>query len=109
MGRMTIKKRAKKKRLPYDAEMNDMREWQDNMYNPGYYVGTGKIPYPLKNLARHPKLKLAYFLWILIPIGAALFFVDFTWYNVVPVVLVLTALVLIIWDSRRIMKKKNKS
>jgi hypothetical protein len=110
MGRMTIKrKNVKKVRVPYDAELNDIREWQDNMYNPGHYIGTGKLPYPLKNMVKNPKLKLAYILYFLIPLGIALFFMDFKWYNVVPIVLVTAVVAFIIWDSSRIIKKKYKS
>jgi hypothetical protein len=110
MSRIAIKSKTKikKVRVPYDAELNEIREWQDNMYNPGHYIGTGKVPYPLKNLARHPKLKLAYLLYILLPITIGLFFMDLVWYQVIPVILVISTIILIIWDSKRIIKKKYK-
>jgi hypothetical protein len=107
MGRMTIKRKKKKLRVPYDAELNDLREWQDNMYNPGHYVGTGKVPYPLKNLARRPKLKLAYFLYFLTPFVLGIFFMDLAWYNIAPIVLVIAVIGFIIWDSSRVIKKKH--
>ncbi|MDF2591784.1 MAG: hypothetical protein K0S75_1250 [Clostridia bacterium] len=108
MSRIGIKSKTKikKVKVPYDAELNDMREWQENMYNPGHYVGTGKVPYPLKQLARRPKIKLAYLLYILLPIFIVLFFMDLVWYNVIPVMVILFLIAFIIYDSKRILKKK---
>ena len=110
MSRIGIKSKTKikKVKVPYDAEFNDMREWQENMYNPGHYIGTGKVPYPLKQLARRPKLKRAYLLYILLPIIFGLFCIDLVWYNVIPIIFVILAIVFIIYDSKRILKKKYR-
>lgn len=110
MSRIGIKSKTKikKVKIPYDAELNDMREWQENMYNPGHYIGTGKVPYPLKQLAHRPKFKLAYLLYVFFPIVLGLFFIELVWYQVVPIILVISVIVFIIYDSKRILKKKYK-
>lgn len=110
MSRIGIKSKNKRKvvRVPYDAELNDIREWQDNMYNPGHYIGTGKLPYPLKNLTRSPKLKWAYLLYLILPIIIGLFFIKLIWYQVIPIILFVSVIIFIIWDSNRIIKKKYK-
>lgn len=69
MGRMTIKKKGKKKiKVPYDQELNEMKEWQDHQYVPGYYIDKGRLPYPLRRLSSRPRLKKLYLLFILCPL-----------------------------------------
>jgi len=109
LGRKTIKSKARKKiKVPYDAELNDLREWQDNMYNPGHYIGTGKVSYPLKNIARQPKLKWAFLAFYIIPAVIAFFFVESQWHMIGPGILILAVIVYIIWDSKRVINKKHK-
>ncbi len=38
----------------FEDQLEEIKEWQDNMYNPGHYIGTGKIPYPLKSIFKYP-------------------------------------------------------
>lgn len=42
----------------FENNLSDLKEWQDNQYNPGYYVGTGKVATPTRNLGKHPVLLL---------------------------------------------------
>lgn len=108
MSRFRIKTPKKKLKSSYNNELQELKEWQDNLYNPGHYIGTGRLPYSLKNIARRPKLKLAYLIYCAAPIAIALFFTDLAWYQVIPALLVIAVIVFIIWDSRRILKKKYK-
>ncbi|SHF86749.1 hypothetical protein SAMN02746089_02688 [Caldanaerobius fijiensis DSM 17918] len=39
-------------------QLDELEEWQNNAFNPGYYVGNGKIPLPVKNLRKFPILLL---------------------------------------------------
>lgn len=39
---------------PLEKQLEDINEWQKNSTNPGYYVGTGKVPVPMKNLLKSP-------------------------------------------------------
>ncbi|HOJ12710.1 MAG TPA: hypothetical protein PK733_19265 [Clostridiales bacterium] len=43
-----------------EKNIADLKEWQDNQYNPGYYVGTGRIPRPLKSLSRYPVILIIF-------------------------------------------------
>lgn len=38
----------------FEKQLEDIKEWQKNQNNPGYYVGSGKVPLPLKNLFKSP-------------------------------------------------------
>jgi hypothetical protein len=47
-----------KERNIFQKDMDDLREWQENQYNPGYYIGTGRTKMPLANLTSQPLLLL---------------------------------------------------
>jgi hypothetical protein len=38
----------------FEKELDEIREWQDNQFNPGHYIGTGRVPRPLSSLSKHP-------------------------------------------------------
>lgn len=38
----------------FDKEIEELKEWQDNQFNPGYYIGTGRVPKPISSLSKHP-------------------------------------------------------
>ncbi|SDL06141.1 hypothetical protein [Natronincola ferrireducens] len=40
----------------FQKDMEDLNEWQQNQYNPGHYIGTGRIQRPILNLAKYPVL-----------------------------------------------------
>lgn len=40
---------------PLENQIEELKEWQENAYNPGYYIGSGKAPLPLRNMAKSPK------------------------------------------------------
>lgn len=42
---MSKKYKTKQKKQDY---IDEMIEYQNNQFNPGYYVGTGKMPFPMK-------------------------------------------------------------
>ena len=48
-------------------ELDDLKEWEDNQYNPGYYIGTGRVPRPLRNLGKYPILLILFGVLNLIP------------------------------------------
>lgn len=109
MGKMTIKKKRKRKiKVPYDQELKDIREWQENQYNPGYYMGTGRMPYPLKKLSSRPKIKLLYLLFILGPvvIGAVIngIYNGISLHELIVAALVLAVFAWIVYDSKKHLK-----
>lgn len=110
MGKMTIKKKGKKKiKVPYDQELNDLKEWQDHQYTPGYYMGTGRMPYPLKKLGNRPKLKWLYLLFIFGPIviGAAFngIFNEISLQELLVAALVIGVFAWIVYDSKKHLRR----
>lgn len=43
---------------PLEKQLQEINEWQRNATNPGYYIGTGRIPVAVKNVMRSPILLL---------------------------------------------------
>lgn len=57
----------------YDS-FKDVAEFQNNMFNPGYYVGTGKVPPTVTAPGNAMPLAIAYFISAAIALGFGLFF-----------------------------------
>lgn len=38
----------------FEKQLEEIKEWQRNALNPGYYVGTGRVASPIKNLNKYP-------------------------------------------------------
>ncbi len=51
-----------------DKEIEEITEWQENRFNPGYYIGTGRMPKPLLSLCKYPKLIIAFGVICVIPV-----------------------------------------
>ena len=51
----------------FEETLNEINEWQNNYSNPGYYVGSGKVPIPIKNIFKSPRLILIVGLIIGVP------------------------------------------
>ncbi|TCW34275.1 hypothetical protein EDC21_11941 [Thermohydrogenium kirishiense] len=60
------------KKNEFEKELDDLKEWEENQYNPGYYIGTGKIPEPIKGVGKYPFIQIIIGLIILIPIIIAI-------------------------------------
>ena len=56
----------------YDS-MKDIAEFQNNMHNPGYYVGTGKVPPTVTAPGNATPLAVTYFLAAALSCGFGLF------------------------------------
>ena len=61
----------------YDS-LKDIVEFQNNQFNPGYYIGTGKVPPTVSAPGNAMPLAVAYFLGglLLLAVGLYLFFSD---------------------------------
>lgn len=66
-----MKRDNKKNEL--DEQLEDIKEYQDNIYNPGHYIGTGRVPLPLKNLVKYPVIMFIAGALFLIPALITLF------------------------------------
>ncbi len=43
---------------PLEKQIEEINEWQKNANNPGYFIGSGKAPLPIKNLLKSPIIML---------------------------------------------------
>lgn len=58
----------------FEKDMEDLEQWQKQQYSPGHFIGTGKIPRPILNLTKHPRmLIIAGVIGLLFPIAALIF------------------------------------
>ncbi len=37
-----------------EKNIDAIREWQDNQYNPDYHIGSGRVARPIRSLSRFP-------------------------------------------------------
>lgn len=44
----------KSRQNSFDKQIAEVDEWQKNATNPGYFVGSGKVPLPIKNSIKSP-------------------------------------------------------
>ncbi|WP_432663705.1 hypothetical protein R9X47_24360 [Wukongibacter baidiensis] len=51
----------------FEKEMEQLNEWQNNQYNPGHYIGTGRTPTTVSGLARYPIFLLVIGLFFEVP------------------------------------------
>lgn len=56
------------KQNPLEKQIEEINEWQKNASNPGYFIGSGKAPLPLRNLFKSPVIMLIAGIILAIPI-----------------------------------------
>ncbi|ADL69320.1 hypothetical protein [Thermoanaerobacterium thermosaccharolyticum] len=56
----------KSKKNMLNEKLKDLDEWEENQYNPGYYIGTGRVSKPIKGIGKNPVIQLSIGLIILI-------------------------------------------
>jgi hypothetical protein len=52
---------------PLEKQLEEINEWQKNATNPGYFIGSGKVPLPMRNLLKSPILMLIVGIIFIIP------------------------------------------
>ncbi|PHO06762.1 hypothetical protein BFT35_09250 [Thermoanaerobacterium thermosaccharolyticum] len=62
-----MKDNKSNKKNEFEKELDNLKEWEENQYNPGYYIGTGRIPEPIKGVGKYPFIQIIIGLIILIP------------------------------------------
>jgi hypothetical protein len=56
----------------FEKEIKELKEWQDNQFNPGYYIGTGRVPKPISSLSKHPVILIILGLICALPLPAVI-------------------------------------
>lgn len=66
---------------PFEEQLNEINEWQNNSTNPGYFIEKGSAPLPIKNMSKAPVLMII--VGILFAIPTLIFLIrDFTLGNI---------------------------
>lgn len=60
-------KESNNKNNPFEEQLDEIKEYQKNAFNPGYYVGSGKVNLATKNLLKSPKILIIVGIIFLIP------------------------------------------
>jgi hypothetical protein len=90
---------------PLEEQIKEIDEWQKNASNPCHYVGSGKVPAPLKNMFKSPAVMLVVGLIISEPVIYGII-TDFTFNNIVSNAMpILLCGILIAGGTIRILKK----
>lgn len=74
----------------FEKQMQEINEWQNNAYNPGYHIGSGKTPLPIKNGLKSPVIMLIIGVTSLIPVILNFkngFSIDTIVFSLVPLIL----------------------
>ncbi|MEA4826564.1 MAG: hypothetical protein VB130_08025 [Clostridium sp.] len=53
---------------PIEKQIKEIDEYQKNIYNPGHYITSSKIPLPLRNLYKNPIVLILIGIIILVPV-----------------------------------------
>ncbi|MCX7746798.1 MAG: hypothetical protein N2645_07895 [Clostridia bacterium] len=74
-----------------EKEIEDLREWQENQYNPGYYIGTGRVARPISSLSKYPWLLILFGILALVPLLFQLIYlkldIESLAANIIPIIL----------------------
>ncbi|MDE4542002.1 hypothetical protein [Thermoanaerobacterium sp. R66] len=62
-----MKDNESNKKNEFEKELDKLKEWEENQYTPGYYIGTGRIPEPIKGVGKYPFIQIIIGLIILLP------------------------------------------
>ncbi|MBE6061489.1 MAG: hypothetical protein E7215_15185 [Clostridium sulfidigenes] len=66
--KIIIDKNNESKLNPLENQVEEINEWQKNANNPGYFIGSGKAPLPMKNILKSPMIMLIIGVIFAIPI-----------------------------------------
>lgn len=89
----------------FEKDMADLTDWQEHQYSPGYYVGTGRIPRPIKAVAKYPILFVVVGFFSVLLLVAGFLMSGFSFENFYGIILPLFFALLIL--SGGIMKMRN--
>ena len=95
----------------FEKEISDLKDWQENQYNPGYYIGTGRVPKPIARLSKFPRVLIAIGILWLIPGFLIIFSQSFNYNNIIGCIFSIIFGGVIIYGgiTRLISKRKNES
>ena len=67
---------------PFEEQLREVNEWQNNSTNPVYFIDKGSAPTPIKNLSKTPILMII--VGILFAIPTLIFIIgDFGWGSII--------------------------
>lgn len=93
----------------FDKDMKDLQDWLDNQYNPGHYVGTGRVPRPVGRLTKYPLSLIIFGLLYILPVIIVLVSSEITWSSLISLIIpFLISIGLIIGGIQRYSRMRNR-
>ncbi|AYO31607.1 hypothetical protein D2962_14250 [Biomaibacter acetigenes] len=109
MGGVFLKKDSQKKKNEFEKDMEDLQDWLDNQYNPGHYVGTGRVPRPIGRLTKYPLLLIIFGLLYFAPVIIVLVSSKFTCSSLISSIIpVLISIGFIIGGIQKYSRMRNR-
>lgn len=78
-----MKEESSDEKNGFEKDMEDLQDWLDNRYNPGHYIGTGRVPRPISRLTKYPFLLIILGLLCIVPTIIALISSKFAWHSLI--------------------------
>lgn len=82
-----MKKDSTEDKNEFEKDMEDLQDWLDNQYNPGHYVGTGRVMRPVSRLTRYPLLLVVLGLFYIVPAIMVLVSSEITWSSLISLII----------------------
>jgi hypothetical protein len=104
-----LKKDFPEEKNEFEKDMEDLQDWLDNQYNPGHYIGTGRLPRPVGRLTKYPLLLIIFGLLYIAPAIMVLISSKFTWSSLISLIIpFLISIGLLIGGVQKYSRMRNR-
>ncbi|HHW01202.1 MAG TPA: hypothetical protein GXX35_00020 [Thermoanaerobacterales bacterium] len=104
-----MKKDSPEEKNEFEKDMEDLQDWLDNQYNPGHYIGTGRVIKPAGRLTKYPLLLIIFGLLYIAYAIMVLISSKFAWSSLISLIIpVLISIGFIIGGIQRYSRMRNR-
>lgn len=104
-----MKDRQQNEKNDFEKELEDIEEWQNNQFNPGHYIGTGRMSRPIRRIKKHPLVLIIIGMHGLIAVSLVLFLSGLKVAGIFPLIIIsLLPLLLLLNGIKQIINKGVK-
>ncbi|MCG0275048.1 MAG: hypothetical protein L5655_02635 [Thermosediminibacteraceae bacterium] len=97
------------KKNEFEKDIEDLKDWLDHQYNPGHYIGSGRVPRPIGRLTKYPLLLIIFGILNMVPVIMFLVFSEITWSSLKSLIIpFLISIGLIIGGYSRMRNRKKQ-